>query len=286
MSICSDKKMSHRNEPESLHACNLRCLGPLTFHTTAVGNKVSLSQGARLAERTSSSFQHGLVFSNRPVRVRERVCLWVTGCVPKWHGGLRVGFTTVPPAGRTLPPLAIPNLTDTPGHWAAVVPEAYCREGSRMEVWVTHGGNVYIQNKNGRAMKLLEGLDLSRHLWAMIDIYGQTCSVLLQGSKKTDLLGTRRSCPAPQSVYYDFNQVSSPISVSRSDKHGCSTKNHHNSCPANRQTLGLNSVENCAVCLSKESEVTLLCGHRCLCFQCAARVLQEFGTCPLCRQKI
>ena len=142
---------------------------------------MSLSQGARLAERKRSSFHHGLVFSNRPVRVRETVCLRVTGCAPNWHGGLRVGFTTVPPAGRILPPLAIPDLTVKPGHWAAVVPEACCREGAQLEVWLTHGGNVYIQNKNGRAIKLLEGLDLSRRLWAMIDIYGQTCSVLLQG---------------------------------------------------------------------------------------------------------
>ncbi|XP_046871998.1 E3 ubiquitin-protein ligase NEURL3 isoform X1 [Hypomesus transpacificus] len=293
MYSCSDRTMSHSNDPESLHTCDLRCLGPLTFHTTAVGNQVSLSQGARLAERKRSSFHHGLVFSNRPVRVRETVCLRVTGCAPNWHGGLRVGFTTVPPAGRILPPLAIPDLTVKPGHWAAVVPEACCREGAQLEVWVTHGGNVYIQNKNGRAIKLLEGLDLSRRLWAMIDIYGQTCSVLLQGSKKKDIFGTRRSCSPPQgwtqrapSLCFDYNQVSSPISVSRSDKHGCSCKNHHMSRPDHRQTLDLNSVENCAVCLSKEPEVTLLCGHRCLCFQCAARVIQEFGTCPLCRQKL
>lgn len=49
---------------------------------------------------------------------------------------------------------------------------------------------------------------------------------------------------------------------------------------------GAGSVNNCVVCLGREARITLSCGHRCLCHHCTTRVLQQFGTCPLCRQSI
>lgn len=146
---------------------------------------VSLSQGARRADRTGVTFRHGLVFSSRPVRPQERVRLRVELCKLTWHGAMRVGFTNVLPIARALPSLAIPDLTDLPGHWAAPVPETCCLPGSKLEFWVSNGGTVYFRSansrKNCRKHKLLKGVDLSRPLWAMIDVYGQTCSVLLLG---------------------------------------------------------------------------------------------------------
>lgn len=142
---------------------------------------VSLSQGARRADRTGVTFRHGLVFSSRPVRPQERVRLRVELCKLTWHGAMRVGFTNVLPIARALPSLAIPDLTDLPGHWAAPVPETCCLPGSKLEFWVSNGGTLYFRNANGRQHKLLEGVDLSWPLWAMIDVYGQTCSVLLLG---------------------------------------------------------------------------------------------------------
>lgn len=170
-------------ESERSHRCGLSCLGPLTFHHQAVGDKVSLSQGCRLAERTADTFRHGLVFSSRQVKVQERIRLRVEKDTPKWHGALRVGFTNVPPLDRSLPlpGMAIPNLTKISGHWAAPVHESYCRAGSELEFWVSSGGNLYVTSNNTRKHKLLTGVDLSKPLWAMIDIYGQTCSIFLLG---------------------------------------------------------------------------------------------------------
>lgn len=129
------------------------------------------------------TFRCGLVFSSRPVRVQERILLRVQKDSSNWNGALRVGFTNVSPMDRSLPlpELAIPNLTEIPGHWAAPVPESYCQAGSVLEFWVSYGGNLYVKSDNIGQHKLLTGVDLSRPLWAMMDIYGQTCSIFLLG---------------------------------------------------------------------------------------------------------
>lgn len=275
--------------------CGIRCLGPLTFHSQAVGSKVRLSQRGSLAERAEHSFKDGLVFSSRPVRVLEKVRLRVESCEPSWHGALRVGFTNVPPVGRTLPSMAIPDLTATPGHWAAPVPEPYCRAGSQLELWVSNGGNVYIRGRTGPGFKLLAGLDLSKPLWVMIDLYGQTSCVLLLGSTKKRFLGTQRSCPVPLSVGshrgdedLNVNQVSCIICcpVKQINREKSNQRDSHVSSPVCRQTFVSDRGEVCVVCLTQEASVTLLCGHRCVCFDCASRVIQEFGTCPLCRRDV
>lgn len=36
----------------------------------------------------------------------------------------------------------------------------------------------------------------------------------------------------------------------------------------------------------EEANITLPCGHRCLCPHCSTRILKEFGSCPLCRTMI
>lgn len=43
---------------------------------------------------------------------------------------------------------------------------------------------------------------------------------------------------------------------------------------------------DCVVCLAKKARIALPCGHQCLCYSCTSRVIQEFGTCPLCRLDI
>lgn len=166
------------------HLCGPLCLGPLTFHARAAGDLVRLSRGCRYAERTGDSFRNGLAFSSRPVRVQEVVRLRLGRSSPKWHGALRLGFTTVPPSARALPlpAMAIPDLTDAPGHWAAPVHESCCRPGAELRFWVCHSGSVHVRGGGGGGrLKLLTGVDLSRPLWAVVDIYGQTGSVYLLG---------------------------------------------------------------------------------------------------------
>ncbi|KAM8885220.1 E3 ubiquitin-protein ligase NEURL3 [Spinachia spinachia] len=238
---------------ETSHRCGLSCLSPLTFHPAVVGDEIRLSHEGRFAERTAVTFKNGLVFSSRPVKVQERIFLRIEKDLLNWEGAMRLGFTNVPPLQRSLPlpPMAIPNITNDRGNWAAALDRSHCQVGSQLEVWLTHGGSVRIRSSNFQQHKLLRGVDLSRPLWAMIDIYGQTCAVSLLGSEKKQLFRTRRSCPAPEEV---------PAAVG--------------------------GATSCVVCMEKQPQITLPCGHQCLCEDCAFRVLHQFGTCPLCRHEI
>ncbi|XP_051277706.1 E3 ubiquitin-protein ligase NEURL3 [Dicentrarchus labrax] len=274
------KDNDNRNS-ERTHRCGLSCLGPLTFHGQAVGVQVCLSYGRQLAERRESTFKNGLVFSSRPVKIQERIRLRVQKDLFNWHGALRLGFTNIEPSDRSLPlpTMAIPNLTDTPGHWAAPVLESYCRAGSELEFWVSHGGSIYVANKSFGQRKIFTGVDLSKPLWAMVDIYGQTCSVLLLGSEKQGLLQTRRSCPAPDDLpASNVDNHNSWISDGYSDD--------SMSCLDVEVPADEDSVTICVVCMGRDARITLPCGHRCLCNHCTPKVIHQFGNCPLCRHKI
>ncbi|XP_034025809.1 E3 ubiquitin-protein ligase NEURL3-like [Thalassophryne amazonica] len=230
---------------------------------------IRLSMGGRFAERSNENFKDGLVFSSRPLKVQEKVRLRVQNVLENWSGSLRVGFTNVPPSSRTLPlpNVAIPKLTNTPGHWAAPLSAVHCGPGSELEFWVSAGGSLYFASNKSSQQELLTGVDLSKPLWAMIDIYGQTCSVFLLGSEKKEMFHTRKSCPVPEYL--------APPDVDK-DKH----------VPLHVQEPPSDAEMDCVVCMAEEATVTLNCGHQCLCVRCASRVIQEFGTCPLCRQTI
>lgn len=221
------------------------------------------------------TFKNGVVFSSRPVKIQERIRLQVGKTNGGWHGALRLGFTTVPPTGRALPLpcMAVPNLTETPGHWAAPVHESLCKQGSELQFWVSHGGSIHVSS-NGAEHKLLTGVDLSCQLWAMVDVYGQTCSVLLLGSEKRNGLQFRKSCPAPEHLRKLDSDKPKDFFPDVSSGQWLDTK-----APADKM--------ECVVCMGKEAIITLRpCGHQCLCTLCAYRVLEDFGTCPLCRQNI
>ncbi|KAM3868298.1 E3 ubiquitin-protein ligase NEURL3 [Diretmus argenteus] len=276
--------MTKNEKSKRSHCCDWSCLGPLTFDQQVVGDLVLLSPGGRRAQRTGTTFNNGLVFSSRPVEVQERLRLRVEGHRPRWSGALRVGFTTVPPRTRTLPlpSLLFPQLSDTPGHWAAPVPEVFCPIGSEVEFWVSQGGNLYIRSCDGWKHKLLRGVDLSRPLWAMVELYGQTSAVLLMGSNKACWFGRRQSCLSPDADdHYDLDHV--PDASSSLEPLSDDNSNRISHPDMERPP---DSEKSCVVCMDQEAEVMLRCGHRCLCPRCSVRVIQELGTCPLCRVEL
>ncbi|TSL97364.1 E3 ubiquitin-protein ligase NEURL3 [Bagarius yarrelli] len=265
--------------------CGNHCLGPLTFNPEVKGRHVKLSAGDRRAMRNPRSFHHGVTFSNRPLQVREKVHLRVERCVAGWHGALRLGFTSVPPGSGPMCSLAIPELTDKPGFWAIPVPEHCCTPRTELTFWVTHTGYLRIQTDDwfDQKEKMLQ-MDTSKPIWAMIDVYGQTSSVLLLGSEKKTLFCKRRSCPAAEIVATEencgYDQI--PELILRR----MSTKSPLGQSDAEMELHGLDDKEVCVVCISETPCVLLDCGHYCLCSQCAKRVISDFGTCPLCRQSI
>ncbi|KAJ0067477.1 hypothetical protein NL108_007941 [Boleophthalmus pectinirostris] len=255
-----------------VHQCGPQCLGPLTFHSQTKGVCIRLSEHGRCAQRNTDTFKNGLLFSCRSVRVQERVQLRINKHKLNWTGALRVGFTTVPPSTRTgdLPCMAIPCLTKLPGHWAAPVRDSLVRAGALLEFWVSDNGNLNVSINNSIQCKLLTGVDVSRPLWAMIDAYGQTCGITLLGRSTKELFRTKKSCPPPQHETPSAPSLDSCTDITLLDT----------------QTIAAH-CEECVVCLGKKARIIVKpCGHQCLCSNCAIRVLEEFGTCPLCRQFI
>lgn len=256
-----------------VHRCSGQCLGPLAFHSQTKGECIRLSERGRCAQRSPDTFKNGLVFSCRSIRVQERVRLRIDKHHNNWTGALRVGFTTVPPSTRTdeLPCMAIPCLTKDPGHWAVTVDQSLVRTGAKLEFWVSDRGSINVLVNNSEQRKLLTGVDISRPLWAMIDVYGQTCGITLLGSVKKGLFHTKKSCLPPES------EIAIPSAPSVEPWRSVSLEDTRTSA----------ECEECVVCLGKEANIIVKpCGHRCLCSNCVLRVLEEFGTCPLCRQRI
>lgn len=259
-----------------VHRCSAKCLGPLAFHSQTKGKCIDLTEQGRSAQRDCNTFKNGLLFSCRSVQVQERVRLRIDRHRLNWQGALRVGFTTVPPSARAveLPCMAIPCLTELPGHWAEPVEGSLVRTGTLLEFWVSDSGSLIVLINNSIKRKLLKGVDISRPLWAMIDLYGQTCGITLLGSVKKDLFYTRKSCLPPECEI-----VTPPAST-------------FDPCRAiplvdTQTSAGKDNCEECVVCLGKEARIIVKpCGHQCLCSNCAIRILEEFGTCPLCRQQI
>lgn len=163
------------------HICGRACLGPLTFHPGAVGKEITLSHGNHRASRDLETFQNGLVFSSRPIRVKEKVTVKVERTLRAWEGAMRVGFTNVCPTTGPLPSLAVPDLTSRPGYAALPVPTDDCTPGIMVTFWVASTGQLCFKTSTGKQGCEETSLDLSQPLWAIFDVYGQTTTILLLG---------------------------------------------------------------------------------------------------------
>uniref|UniRef100_A0A671SGB6 Neuralized E3 ubiquitin protein ligase 1B n=1 Tax=Sinocyclocheilus anshuiensis TaxID=1608454 RepID=A0A671SGB6_9TELE len=90
------------------------------FHPHAKGKNIRLDTQLRRATR-KNSFCNGITFSQRPVRLYEKVRLRLSGVHTGWSGALRFGFTSLDPSKLALadiPKYACPDLVTRPGYWA------------------------------------------------------------------------------------------------------------------------------------------------------------------------
>uniref|UniRef100_A0A672SXX1 RING-type domain-containing protein n=1 Tax=Sinocyclocheilus grahami TaxID=75366 RepID=A0A672SXX1_SINGR len=256
--------------------CGSRCLGPMTFNKDLTGQYVTLSQGGQLASRDPSSFMNGLAFLSRTVKREEKLRLRVERSDGDWHGALRLGFAHVSPEQTPLPPLAIPDLTNSPLYAAVLVPEHICRAGSEVQFWLKKNGSVRIRSSDGRTHTEPTTLNPEWPVWAIIDVYGQTTAVTMLGSKMKRWVFTSRSCPAHTHIKHAEDKETQGRKKLVSMLEQRNLRNHH---PDNTAP----DCEECVVCYSNVANCRLSCGHKCVCTPCAMRVHMIFGTCPLCR---
>ncbi|XP_054534598.1 E3 ubiquitin-protein ligase NEURL3 isoform X1 [Pan troglodytes] len=153
----------------------------LRFHAEAKGAQVRLDTRGCIAHRRTT-FHDGIVFSQRPVRLGERVALRVLREESGWCGGLRVGFTRLDPACvsvPSLPPFVCPDLEEQSPTWAAVLPEGCALTGDVVRFWVDRRGRLFAKVNAGCRLLLREGVPVGAPLWAVMDVYGTTKAIEL-----------------------------------------------------------------------------------------------------------
>ena len=109
----------------------------MKFHLTH-GSAVCLSLNKDTATRGSSTFCNGLVFSDQPIKINQRICLEL-GSTLAWSGGIRVGVTTISPSKITqLPRFAYPDLCDNQVIYWSILKLKKRRRVSNTNRWHTH----------------------------------------------------------------------------------------------------------------------------------------------------
>ncbi|CAG0890281.1 unnamed protein product [Darwinula stevensoni] len=167
-------------------------LAPLRF-SSLHGENIRLSPDKTIARRVES-FCKGIVFSNRPVKVGEkvevlkgvwglRVYLNFLEISTNWSGAVRFGFTNSNPANfrGSLPKYACPDLTNKPGYWAKALAERLAVEGELLAFWATSSGDVHFSLNGEEKGVFFSGVDTRGPLWALVDIYGNSTAVQLVG---------------------------------------------------------------------------------------------------------
>lgn len=153
------------------------------FHPHAKGKNIRLDAQLRRATR-KNSFCNGITFSQRPVRLYEKVRLRLSGVHTGWSGALRFGFTSLDPgelASADIPKYACPDLVTRPGYWAKALPERLAIRENVLAFWADRHGRVFYAINEGEPILFHCGLSVGCPLWAIIDIYGITQEVTLLG---------------------------------------------------------------------------------------------------------
>lgn len=169
----------------------------LSFHSTAHGASVQLSDGNCLATRCANSATDAIVFGSRPLAANERVRIELLvagggggGGEDRWPtassaaaavaGHLRLGLTDADPAQLTasdLPEFAYPDLVDREHFWIRPV-DRYIGERTPRSVTVClipDGSLMFGPDREARVV-LIKNLPLVP-VWLVIDVYGRTTGV-------------------------------------------------------------------------------------------------------------
>lgn len=113
----------------------------------------------------------------------EHVTLRLALVATNWSGVLRFGFTCKNPEtinATSLPRYACPDLTNIQGQfWAKALPERMATQGAILSYYANDAGEVHYSVDRVPHGVFFSGVDTSRPLWPLIDIYGNTTVVEL-----------------------------------------------------------------------------------------------------------
>ncbi|XP_069814808.1 E3 ubiquitin-protein ligase NEURL3 [Dendropsophus ebraccatus] len=263
----------------------------LTFHPYSKGCNIQLSSCLHQAKRRHS-FHDGIIFSNRSLLPREKVWIRILEVERRWHGALRIGFTSMDPINfesTVLPPFACPNLTDSPDFWAMGIPEELCTEGEEICFWVNNKGQVLFRKKgNFKSKVLFSGIPRKMPLWVMIDVYGQTKALQLLDTKTRRLFAPCcRDDKEPPNLVLRHPGTTVKKNKTLQPPHSKQRMDKPTALDLRPGTVYTEEEPYCVVCQDKMADTLLLpCRHCSFCQQCVLKIRGQNNICPLCRQSI
>eukprot|EP00058_Branchiostoma_floridae_P012404 XP_002597892.1 hypothetical protein BRAFLDRAFT_234190 [Branchiostoma floridae] len=154
------------------------------FNTTSHGSNIIIEYGNSVA-RSKNSQSDGIVFSDRPIEIEERVHMSLVFARRKTCKGgetMSVGFTSEDPNSIVnLPSLCHPDLSQRNGFWLNPIPDKFVRQENVVSFWATTEGHVLYAINGVRRGLLFSGVDTGTPLWAIIDIHGRAIGVQIVG---------------------------------------------------------------------------------------------------------
>lgn len=158
----------------------------MRFHSTCHGRNITLSEDATTATRTAS-FNHGITFGAQPLAPLKGITVEFKSLTSSWSGALRYGLTNHNPEDidpESLPQYAIPDLNNKEGYWAKALSQNKAQAGFKLTYHYTDQGTVvtFVNNEHIETAELKNGVDISKPIWALLDVYGCTqCIRLIEG---------------------------------------------------------------------------------------------------------
>lgn len=149
----------------------------MKFHSVH-GKSVTLTEVKSVASRSELSFCHGIVFSDQPLKVTQKVSFEVK-TTDAWSGGIRIGVTSVDPgklSSSDLPKYAIPSLSKREGFWVCPVSEGIISSGCKVTLYINNKGQLQFFVNDVYKGACLKGLPTGKPLWLCLDLYGNTKS--------------------------------------------------------------------------------------------------------------
>uniref|UniRef100_A0A8C6RFS1 E3 ubiquitin-protein ligase NEURL1B n=1 Tax=Nannospalax galili TaxID=1026970 RepID=A0A8C6RFS1_NANGA len=257
----------------------------LRFHATR-GPDVSLSADRKLACAPRPEGGRTLVFSERPLRPGESLCVEVGRPGLAAPGALAFGITSCDPGA--LRPAELPAdpdaLLDRKEYWVVARAGPVPSGGDALSFTLRPGGDVLLA-VNGRARGRLLCVDTSQALWAFFAVRGGAAGQLR-------LLGECTDTPHFPFSRSEWSQPVLPLLHSVNHLDGVTAPSSPLSPPTSPafsapEPTGSRNGE-CTVCFDSEVDTVIYtCGHMCLCHGCGLRLRRQArACCPICRRPI
>lgn len=87
-------------------------------------------------------------------------------------------------------------MTVKPGNWAKALKESTVHHQDVLTLFFNIKGEVFLSVNRGRFNQFFNGVDATKPLWALIDVYGNTTGLKVEGKFVCRAVGVEQSFPA------------------------------------------------------------------------------------------